>query len=190
MVPGRSAVLATAALLTALSFAAMALQVPFPLLPQAYRYDLADVPALVAAFTLGPGPAVAVVLCRNLLHGLLVQPEVVGHLMNAAASGSMVAVAGLAYMRVHTRLGALWSLVLGSLAATLVMIPLNLLVLPSYLGLPFPDVVRITAFMTVPFNLSKGALTGLATWLLYKKVSGRLPHYRCPGARPREHGPS
>ena len=176
MAPERLRILCAAGLLTALSFVVMIIQIPFPLLPT-YKYDFADVPALIGTFTLGPTPAVGIVLCRNILHNFLIKPNPIGHVMNFFASGMLVLVAGVAYMREHSHLGAVWALVLGVLAQTLIMVPLNLVVLPYYLGLPMEKAVAMLLSFTIPFNLSKGIISAVCTYLLYKKVSPRLPHY-------------
>ena len=183
MASHRLKILCAAALLTALSLVAMAIQIPFPLLPQVYKYDLADVPALIGTFTLGPGPAVAIVLCRNILHNFIVKPNPVGHVMNFAASGFLVLIAGSVYIKRHNRKGAIWALFFGVLAQTLVMIPLNLLVLPHYLGFTVDKALYYLVAFTIPFNLSKGVVNGIATYLLYKKVSSSLPHYSSAALR-------
>ena len=176
MAPERLRILCAAGLLTALSFVVMILQIPFPFMPT-YKYDFADVPALIGTFTLGPTPAVGIVLCRNILHNFLIKPNPIGHFMNFVASGMLVLVAGVAYMREHSHLGAVWALLLGVMAQTLIMIPLNLFVLPYYLGLPQEKAVQMLLSFTIPFNLSKGVISAICTYLLYKKVSPRLPHY-------------
>jgi len=154
----------------------MLIEVPSPFLPF-YKYDLADVPALIGTFTIGPVGALAVILVRNVLHNFIFKPDVIGHFMNFLASGTFALTAGLVYMRFHTRKGAKWALAAGILAQTLIMIPANILILPIYMGMKLKNVIEITVYATVPFNLTRGLINAVATYLLYKKVSPRLPHY-------------
>ena len=160
--------------LAAISFVLTNVRVAMPGAPY-LLYDPADVPALVAAFTMGPAAGFMVVLLRNLLHGLLVAPELVGHLMNVLASGSFVWVSGLLYIRFHTRTGAIFSLGAGTCAQSMVMVAANAAVLPLYLGLTSKALASTLAFTILPFNLIKGAANSVLVYLLYKRVSGYLP---------------
>ena len=110
----------TVALLAALSFLAMFLEVP--LLAEFLKYEPSDVVGLVAGFALGPVPGVVVILLRNVLR-LMVGSEPIGLLANAAIGASFVFVAGSYYQRQLTRRAAAWSLVLGGAAQVLVSIP-------------------------------------------------------------------
>jgi riboflavin transporter FmnP len=176
MVSKRLQILCAASFLAALSFIIMLVEIPSPFLP-IYKYDLADVPALIGTFTLGPAAGLGVVFVRNVLHNFIFKPDIIGHLMNFLASGSFVLAAGLIYMRVHTRAGAKWALAGGVVAQTLIMIPTNLIVLPAYMGLELSKAIELTIYATVPFNVTRGIINAIATYLLYKKVSPRLPHY-------------
>lgn len=176
MVSKRLQILCAASFLAALSFIIMLVEIPSPFLPF-YKYDLADVPALIGTFTLGPAAGLGVVLVRNVLHNFIFKPDIIGHLMNLIASGTFALAAGLIYMRLHTRSGAKWAIAGGVIAQTLVMIPTNLIILPAYMGLELSRAIELTIYATVPFNITRGIINGIATYMLYKKVSPRLPHY-------------
>ena len=176
MVSRKLQILCAASILAALSLIMMILEVPSPFLPF-YKYDLANVPALIGTFTIGPVAATGVILVRNILHSLIFKFDFVGHLMNFIASSAFVIVAGVIYMRFHTRSGAKWALLGGIVGQTLVMIPANLAILPAYMGLEQSKVVEITIYATIPFNVTAALLNAVATYYLYKKVSPRLPHY-------------
>ena len=74
------------------------------------------------------------------------------------------------YLLNHTKKGAILGVILGTLAMTLVMIPANLLITPLYLGVGKDIVARMILPAIVPFNLIKGAISGLITLIVYKRI--------------------
>lgn len=171
-------------LLAALS--AVLMQLSLPLFPaHSYlRYDPSEVPALVAAFALGPGAGMAVVVLKNLVHGLThFQPtELVGLPINTLAGCALVGVAGSVYKARKNKSIAVVSLLLGVLAMTLAMIPCNLVLLPLFQRVFFPasppsqpdQVLTLLLTVVTPFNLLKGGITSVLTFLVYKRVSPTL----------------
>lgn len=173
----RTRVVAVVGVLSALSFVLTWLRLPFPPFPH-YKYDLADVPALIASFAMGPVSGLTVVVVRNVLDAATRGSGVVNPLMNLVASGNLVLWAGFFYMGDHSKRGAVIGLLAGLLTTTALMVPLNLLVTPLFLGVERDVVWRLLLPATIPFNLTKHALTAVATFLLYKRVSALLPHPR------------
>jgi len=184
MAPMRLSLLLKVSLLAALS--AVLMQVSLPIFPaHSYlRYDPSEVPALVASFALGPLYGMAVVILKNLLHGLThFQPtELVGLPINTIAGCTLAGVAGAVYQAHKRKSVAVISLVLGVVAMTLVMIPCNLVLLPLFQRLFFPNaspaqpdqVLMLLLTVFIPFNLIKGSLTSVLTFLVYKRVSPTL----------------
>ena len=184
MAPMRLSLLLKVSLLAALS--AVLMQVSLPIFPaHSYlRYDPSEVPALVASFALGPLYGMAVVVLKNLLHGLThFQPtELVGLPVNTIAGCTLAGVAGAVYRTRKRKSVAVISLILGVVAMTLVMIPCNLVLLPLFQRLFFPNaspaqpdqVLQLLLTVFIPFNLIKGGLTSVLTFLVYKRVSPTL----------------
>lgn len=176
----RLSLLLKVALLGALGAALM--QFRIPLIPgQPVSYDPSEVPALIAAFALGPLSGMAVVLVKNLLHLMMnAHPlQLLGVPINTIAGWALVGTAGTAYRLKKTKSVALVSLLLGVLTMTLAMIPVNLMLLPVFQKFFVPDRPvaspdqLLTLILTVytPFNLVKGFLTSFLTFLVYKRVS-------------------
>jgi len=168
-------------LLSSLSTVLM-LAVQVPLFPSApfLTYDLSEVPALVAGFALGPVPGMAVVVLKNLLF-LVQRPqpsELVGIPMNLAAGMTMVGVSSGFYWKRKTRLRAMLGLALGAVTMAAVMVPVNLMALPLFAwlfgGVAKSDLVAFVLVIVTPFNLVKGALSGVLTFLVYKRISAFL----------------
>lgn len=97
-----------------------------------------------------------------------------GLVMNFCAAASFSCVASLIYRYRRTFAGAIAGLAVGVLALVGVMLPLNLLVTPAYMGVGLSDVVAIIPKLLLPFNLLKGVLNMAVVLLLYKPLTRAL----------------
>lgn len=184
MAPMRLSLLIKISLLAAL--AAVLMQVRIPLFPaHSYlTYDSSEVPALVASFALGPAAGMAVVILKDILHGLIhFSPmELVGLPINAIAGCTLAGVAGAVYKAHKRKSVAVVALSLAVVSMTLVMIPCNLVLLPLFQRIFFPgstpaqpdQVLQLLLTVFIPFNLIKGAITSVLTFFVYKRVSPTL----------------
>lgn len=163
-------------LLCALSLVLMYL-VRFPLFPAApyLEYDMADVPILIGTFMYGPGTGLIITAVVSILQWLLVSPASgwVGGLMHFLATGGFVIAAGLIYRAKHTRGGAVLALMVGTVVMTALMVPLNLYFTVHYNGMPLEAVKALIWPIIIPFNLCKGVINSVVTFLLYKRA-GRV----------------
>jgi riboflavin transporter FmnP len=159
--------------LGAVAFAFMYVDFPLPPFPTFLKYDPSEVPALVAAFALGPGYGVAVEAVKALLIGLFRSGTTggpFGIFMNFLAGITLVSVAGGYYRVAHTKAGAVRSLVLGVGAMTGVMIAANVVLTPIFYGLPRDQVIALILPALLPFNLLKGTMSSVITFFVYKRV--------------------
>lgn len=163
--------------------AVLMITLQFPLLPSSsfLKYDFSGIPVLVAAFALGPVEGVGAAALKDLLF-LFARPgpeDLIGVPMNFIAISVMAYVAGMVYSRFRTKKGALLSLLLGTLATTLAMVPANLLIYPIFAriflpGIPEPawrNLIELVVACVIPFNLLKGAIDSLVVFILYKRVA-------------------
>ena len=181
MKPGRLQIQTTVALMAALSF--LALLVEVPLFADFLKYEVSDVPALIAGFALGPLPGVLVVLLRNVLRFVVVGSELIGLTANFVAGATMVFVAGSYYQRHLTRQAAAWSLVLGGAAQVLVCIPAATVAMRAY-GVPTPAIPGMLTGAILPFNVVKATLNAVLTFVLYKRIAAYLPRGTQRGGPP------
>lgn len=149
--------------------------VHFPILPAApfLEYDPADVPILIATFAFGPLWGVLLTLVVAVIQGVTVSASggFWGILMHFLATGTMALVAGAIYRKLHSRKGAVIALCAGALSMTLIMIPLNLIIDPLYMGVSTKVVAGLLLPAIIPFNAIKSVLNCLLTFLVYKHVS-------------------
>ncbi|HEU5298908.1 MAG TPA: ECF transporter S component [bacterium] len=161
------------AVLGSIAFTFMYFDFPLPLLPAWLRYDPGEVPALIAAFALGPAAGLSVEAVKGLLiaifrSGTLGGPF--GIFMNLLAGVTLVGVAGVYYLIEHTRAGALRAMGLGIAAMTVVMIVANVLLDPIFFGMSRVQVVALVLPALLPFNLLKGIISSAVTYYVYKRV--------------------
>lgn len=163
-----------------------------PVIPPIYKLDFSTLPALLGGFSLGYVPGLIILLIKDLF-GLFHSSSLgVGELADFLASAAMLLSAVAIYRRLHNRRGALLALGVGSLAMTAAGALVNYFILiPFYataMNMPVESIVsmigrvipavntlpRLIFLATVPFNLLKGVVLSLITFLLYKRLSPLL----------------
>lgn len=175
------------AMLAAISTVLMFLSFSIPLFPTFLKLDFSEVPALIAAFSLGPFAGVSVVFIKNLINLLFTSSGGIGEFANFLIGSFFVFSAGLVYQKFKTRKGAILSMTVGTVIMSIVgtvanyyiLMPLYTLIMPidSIVNMfksinPYADTMLKIMFMTiVPFNLLKGFIVSLITFLIYKKLS-------------------
>ncbi|HEY3247700.1 MAG TPA: ECF transporter S component [bacterium] len=165
------------ALLGAVAFALMYFEFPLPGFPPYLKYDPSEVPALIAAFALGPLYGVAVEAIKAVLIGVFRSAPLggpFGIFMNFLAGVTLAGVAGAYYLFERTKAGAIKSLIVGVLAMSGVMIVANIALTPVFFGIPRPQVIALVLPALLPFNLLKGAISSVATFFVYKRVRAYL----------------
>lgn len=155
------------------------------------KLDLADLPALIGAFAMGPMAGVLIQLVKNLL-SLLVEGSTtggVGELSNFIVGSVYVYTAGAMYYRNKSFKTAIIGAVLGVIAmATIASISNYFVVFPMYsrvYGIPMDSLLGMGAafnknivdlktmmiYAIVPFNILKGSIVAIVTMAIYKRVS-------------------
>lgn len=164
------------AVLSALAIVFMLL-IRFPLIPSAahLEYDPADIPVLIGGFMYGPGAGIIITIIVSLIQTLTVSSGSgwIGFAMHVIATGALVVVSSITYKKMHTFKGAIISLIAGSIAMVLVMIPANLYFAPKF-GVPYEVVKASLLVAVVPFNLFKSIINSVLTMLIYKPLGRAL----------------
>ncbi|MBO4681773.1 MAG: ECF transporter S component [Clostridiales bacterium] len=177
------------AILTAMAFVLMYLEVPLPFMPPFLKFDFSEIPVLVGAFALGPVWGIVIELFKNLIHLPFTATAGIGELSNFVTGSLFVGFSGLVYLKLHTRKGAAVSMAIGTLALAVIAVPINAFItLPLYgsvmnfsteaiVGMSsavnplIKDKLTLLLFAFVPFNLFKGIVVSVFTFFIYKPVS-------------------
>ena len=128
----------------------------------------------IAAFILGPLPAMVIAVIVAALEMQISGTGLIGFGMNVASTIAFVGVASLIYHRNRSLGGALIGLIAGGLCATVLMLFLNYLITPLYMGRPRSEVVKLLVPVLLPFNLAKALVNGTLIIALYKPVMRAL----------------
>ena len=176
------------ALLSALATVLMFVRFSVPFVPSFIKLDLSELPALIAAFSMGPLSGVAVCLVKNLVNLLFTYSMGVGELCNFLLGVAFVLPAGLIYKKRNDRKGALIGALTGALTMGVISIFINYyLVYPVYAKLLMPmDVIlgmyqainpkvsnlwQALCFFNAPFTFVKGLISVAIIFLIYKRIS-------------------
>lgn len=179
--------LAVTAMLAAVATVLMFLSFNVPLMPSFIKLDLSELPALIAAFSMGPISGVVVCAVKNLVNLLFTTTGGVGELSNFLLGVCFVLPAGIAYQFDKSRRGAL----VGSLVGVAFMAGLSVVtnyyvVYPVYTAfMPMetilemyrvidPSVVTLWDALVrfnLPFTAIKGGISVVITFLIYKSLS-------------------
>lgn len=186
------------AMFGAMSFVLMLFEFPIPFLaPPFYEMDFSEVPVLIGTFTMGPWAGVCIELVKILLKLLFkgTSTAYIGDIANFLIGCSLVVPAGMIYRRKKTRKSAIWGMVTGTLFMVVAGSFINgCVMLPWYAEHFFggmepiieagaavhAGIDSVTTFVVMavaPFNLLKGILTGVLTFLLYKRISGIIKRF-------------
>ncbi len=160
------------AILAALGVVLM-LMLRVPLVPAApwMLYEMGDIPAMIGGLLLGPGHGLLILAVICIVQ--MVTPNSSGFyglLMHFLASGILVVLPALFWKRRQTSPSLISGLVLAALLMTALMIPLNLLITPLFLGVPVEAVTGMILPILLPFNMIKGLLNGLGTFLVFHGI--------------------
>lgn len=177
------------AILGALSAVLFPLEIPIVAF---YKLDFSTLPALLGAFSMGPLPGLAILLIKDLSRLVYSSSMYVGELADFIMSAAFILPASLIYRKHKTRKTALVGMAVGTLCMIVVSVLVNWkMMIPFYMtafhmdmeaiigmaqkALPCVDTEwKVLLYVTAPFNLLKGFVLSLLTFVLYKRLSPML----------------
>ena len=168
----------------------MLVEIPLFFAPGFYKLDLSELPILICTFYLGPVAGVVAELLKVCIKLLLkgTSTAFVGDFANFAVGCSFILPAAIIYHRHKTRKNAIIGMAVGTLTMTVVGSAFNAYyLLPKFaalFGMPLDAIVgmgtavnssiksvgTLVIYAVVPFNLLKGIVDSVLTYLLYKRV--------------------
>lgn len=179
------------ALFSCMAAVLMLAEIPLFFAPGFYKLDLSELPVMICTFYLGPVAGVTAEFVKVLLKLLLkgTSTAFVGDFANFAVGCTFVLPASILYHAHPSKKTALIGMVVGTLIMTVFGSAFNALYLiPKFSQLFHMELEKIVAMGTavnhriqsvytlvlyavVPFNLLKGAVVSVLTFLLYKRIS-------------------
>ena len=181
-------------ILAALAYVLMFVQMPIPIAPPFMKLDLADVPALIGGFAMGPWYGVLIQLIKNVLNLSKTMTGGVGELSNFIVGSTYVLVSAYIYKNKKTKKTSIIALAFGVLAMTALATLSNaFIVFPVYGKVMHMDLeafagmvggnglvnnyFTLMVFSIAPFNIIKGTVEAVVTELIYKRISPIIKSY-------------
>ncbi|KAB7672901.1 ECF transporter S component [Bacillus sp. B1-b2] len=167
-------------MMSALSYVLMFLNFPLPSFPTYLQVDFSDLPALLAAFILGPVAGILVEVIKNLIDYVLTGSESgvpVGHLANLIAGISFILPTYYIYNKIKSKIGMVIGLIVSVVLMTTLLSVFNYYVLlPVYytlMNLPIEGTILKNTIVTaiIPFNLLKGTIISVLFVLIFSKMN-------------------
>lgn len=181
--------IAMTAILSAVATVLMFISFSLPIIPSFIKLDFSELPALIAAFSMGPVSGVVVCFIKNLVNLTMSTTGGAGELCNFLMGVTFVVPAGLLYKFRKDRWGALWGSLLGAVIMAAMSFPINLYIsYPAYTvayGLTIPQILgmyqvinpavetlaQALLWFNVPFTFFKAACDVAITFAVYKRIS-------------------
>jgi riboflavin transporter FmnP len=143
------------------------------------KLNLMDVIIVITGFMMGALPALYITVVVAFIEMLTISSTgIIGFLMNMLQSAVYACTAAFVYKKMHSKNGALWGLIAGSLLSTAAMILWNWLITPLYMGIPRSAVEGLLIPAFLPFNLLKAGINSALALMLYKPVVSTLRQNR------------
>lgn len=163
----------TIAMLSSISFVLMLFNFPLPWFPAFLQIDFSDVPALIAAITMGPVAAIVVELMKNILDWIYSGSPTgmpVGHIANFVTGILFIMPVYYIYKKMTSATGLMIGLITGTVVMSIGMAALNYVAfLPMYgyfMNFHVEDMAGMAVKAILPFNILKGImLIGIVTML-------------------------
>lgn len=178
-------------MLGAVATVLMLFEIPLWFAPGFYKLDFSEVVVLIGGFALGPVAGIMIELVKVLLNLIINGTETagIGEMANFIIGCSLIVPASVIYLKHKDRKHAIIGMIIGTLCMATVGSLLNAyLLLPVYAKAFYMPIDALVAIGTAvnpsinslsdfvlmavaPFNILKGAVTGLITIAIYKKLS-------------------
>lgn len=181
--------LAVSAVMGGVATVLMLLSFSVPVIPAFIKLDFSELPALIAAFSMGPLSGVLVCFVKNAVNLILTSTAGAGELCNFLMGVTFVLPAGWIYKKNKNLKGAVIGSLVGAAVMAVCSLPINYFIsYPAYslfygmstdaiLGMYRainPNVNTLfdaLLWFNVPFTFFKGLCDVILTFLVYKRLS-------------------
>ncbi|WP_369435973.1 ECF transporter S component [Lysinibacillus fusiformis] len=174
--------------LSSISIVLMLFNFPLPPFPSFLQVDFSDVPALLAAMTMGPVAGILVELLKNMLDWLLsgsMTGVPVGHMANFTTGVLFIIPVYFCYSKIQRGKGLVIGLLAGTVSMAVGMSLLNyVLFLPMYTLFLGMEPVKGDALKDMivlgilPFNLVKGVIVMFVTIIVFRNIRAWMTQQR------------
>jgi len=149
--------------------------VPFPQAPF-LQMDFKDIIIVIGGFIFGPLSAFIITLIVAFVEMVTVGSSgPIGFFMNVVSGTAFACTAAFVYSKKRTMFGAMFGLLLGVVAMTVIMVLWNIILTPIFMNMDRAWIVEnLILQVFVPFNIFKGVVNSALILLMYKPVVSAL----------------
>ena len=184
------------AMLATISTVLRLLELPVPFAPPGtLHWDLSDLPVVLGGFALGPWAAVGIAYVKNFIALFTTTTLGAGELANFVFAVSLAVPAAIWFRKRPDTRGAAYGLALGVFCMIVSAMLVNYFIMVPFfawlIGIPLDAVVgmfaavnplaetrmEVVVWTFMPFNLIKGALTGVLSFMLYRRINPVLRQF-------------
>lgn len=186
-------------ILAVISAILLIINFPVFIFPSFYKIDFADVPRLLCGFAIGPLAGIFCTIVSMILNVIFEggsETAFVGEIASLLISISFVLPASIIYKNNHTKKGAIISLLISTIIASIVSVFVNYYILfpmyETFMNIPMDAIIDMASSVipqvnskmtlvllcTFPFNLLKTLLNSLIIVTIYKRISPLLKENR------------
>lgn len=152
----------------------MLVQIPLFAAAPWMKYDMADVPVIIASLYLGPVSGLLILAAVSLIQAMYFGGDgIVGFLMHFLASGSLVFLTAFIYRKKQNLGGLICGLFLGAVAMVAMMVPMNFIFTVHFFGVPLEMVKEMMIPVIIPFNAIKAGLNAVISFAVYQTLIKR-----------------
>lgn len=185
---GSTQALTKIAILSVFAYVIMFIEMPIFFFPGFLKLDISDLPALIGGLALGPVAGVMIELIKNVLH-LVTKTTTggVGELANFLVGIALVIPTSIMYNKHRSKKSAVAGMLIGTVMMAIVGGVFNYFILLPFYAKVMPleqiiawssaansaivDMKTLVYYGIIPFNILKGIIVSIFTFLLYKKLS-------------------
>ncbi|MBF8982945.1 ECF transporter S component [Lutibacter sp. B2] len=185
---GSTQALTKIAILSVFAYVIMFIEMPLFFFPGFLKLDISDIPALIGGLALGPVAGIMIELIKNVLH-LITKTTTggVGELANFLIGIALVIPTSIMYNKHRSKKSAVVGMLIGTIMMTIVggifnyfiLLPFYAKIMPleqiiawsSAANSAIVDLKTLVYYGIIPFNILKGIIVSIFTFLLYKKLS-------------------
>ena len=145
-------------------------------------FDAKDAVIIIASLIYGPVSGIVISFLVAFVEFITVSGTgVYGLIMNFASSAVFSSAAALIYKYKRSATGAIIAFYSASIAMISVMLILNMLVTPYYMGVSRADVIALLPKLILPFNTAKALMNSAFAMILYKPITLAMRRARLLG---------
>ena len=135
------------------------------------KYTPGDIILIIGGLIFGPFAAFLTTLAGAILHGITVgQSGPIGTLMNILSTSIFVVTTSFVYTKFKSDKILIFALTLGTIAVSLMVVPLNIIFIPLFTKMPRETIYGMILTTIIPVNFIKAIISSVVAFAIFKPI--------------------